>query len=54
MKTHEELISIAFEAYLNSTLNYGLSDTEMVKKLQNMSDAFLYGFIAYCENTLFN
>jgi len=54
MKTHEELISMAFEAYENSTLDYGISDTEMVKKLQNMSDAGVYGFIAYCENTLFN
>lgn len=50
MKTHEELISMAFTAYENSKVNYGLTDSEMVKKLQSMSDAFLWGFIQYCEN----
>lgn len=47
--THEELISKAFAAYENSSINYGLSDSEMVKKLSNMSDATLWGFISYCN-----
>lgn len=50
MKEHEELVTMAFEAYENSTLNYGLSDTEMVKKLQEMNDAVLLGFIGFCKN----
>lgn len=50
MKTHEELITMAFKAYENSNINYGLTDAEMVKKLSGMSDAFLWGFISYCEN----
>lgn len=52
MKEHEELVTMAFEAYENSTLNYGLSDIEMVKKLQEMNDAFLWGFIGFCKNNV--
>ena len=51
MKTHEELISEAFESYTNSNINYGLSDAEMVKKLSEMSDAFLQEFINHCKNS---
>ena len=47
--THEELISKAFAAYENSSVDYGLSDSEMVKKFSNMSDAALWGFINYCK-----
>ena len=52
MKDHEELVTMAFEAYENSTLNYGLSDTEMLKKLQKMNDAVLWGFIGFCKNNV--
>ena len=47
--THEELISKAFAAYENSSLDYGLSISEMLEKLNKMVDAGLWGFIAYCE-----
>lgn len=46
---HEELISKAMNAYENSTINYGLSDSEMVEKIRHMSDAGIWGFIHYCE-----
>lgn len=49
MIEHEELVTKAFAAYENSTINYGLSDTEMLKKLQGMNDAVLWGFIGFCE-----
>lgn len=48
--THEELVSKAFAAYENSSLDYGISDSEMIKKLNNMLDAGLYHFINYCES----
>ena len=48
--THEELISKAFAAYENSSLDYGLSVPEMLDKLNKMIDGGLYGFIAYCES----
>ena len=45
-ETHEELISKAFTIYRNSArLNQNLSDIEIVNKLRNMTDGFLYGFI---------
>lgn len=52
MKSHEELISMAFATYEKSTLDYGLSDTEMVEKLRGMNDAFLCWFIGVCEKNI--
>ena len=46
---HEELISKAMNAYENSTINYGLTDGEMVEKLRGLTDAGIWGFINYCE-----
>jgi len=43
--TREELISKAFEVYRNSPLDQSLTDTQIVKKLMEMNDGFLYGFI---------
>lgn len=47
--THEELISKAMAAYENSSIDYGMDEADMVNKIRNMSDAAIYGFIAYCE-----
>lgn len=52
MLTHEELVSKAYAAYENSTLDYGLSVTEMVEKLNKMIDAGLWGFIQFCEKNV--
>ena len=49
MKTHEELIAKAFNAYENSTIDYGMDDIEMVNKMKEMNDAVLWGFIRFCE-----
>lgn len=45
IKTHEELISMAYEAYRRSNLDQSLSDTQIVEKLRIMNDGFLQGFI---------
>lgn len=47
LKTHEELISMAFAAYENSSINYGLTDSQMIEKMRNSSDAMLWGMISY-------
>lgn len=48
--THEELITRAFQAYENSTIDYGMDDTAMINKMRNMNDSVLWGFIKYCED----
>ena len=47
---HEELISKAMRAYENSTINYGLSDGEMVEKIRGLNDAGIWGIINYFES----
>lgn len=49
IKTHEELISMAFEAYEKSSINYGLTDSQMIERMRVQSDAALWGMIKYFE-----
>lgn len=46
-KTHEELISMAFAAYENSSIDYGLTDSQMIERMRIVSDAALWGMIKY-------
>lgn len=43
--THEELVSKAFEAARRTGLANNVNDTELVKRLSEMNDAFLIGLI---------
>ena len=43
--THAELISKAYEVAIKTEYVKGLSDTEIINKLNNMNDGFLIGFI---------
>lgn len=47
IKTHEELISMAFKAYEESSINYGLTDSQMIERMRVQSDAALWGIIQY-------
>lgn len=49
IKTHEELMSMAFKAYEESSIDYGLTDSEMIEKMRIASDAALWGMIQYFE-----
>ena len=49
--THAELVSKAYEVAIKTDFVKGLSDTEIVKKLDCMNDGFLLGFIKFNSNS---
>lgn len=49
LKEHEELVTMAIRAYENSTLDLGTVEN-IAKRCMNMTDAFIWGFIQYCES----